>query len=66
MTPKAIRRTVGYATGIIVSLAFILFVQHWIVAVILIPGWCLALWHHRATEREISELQKQRDERNHP
>jgi hypothetical protein len=62
MTPKSTRRIIGYATGIIVTLAVILYVQHWIVAVILVPGWCLALWHHRALETEIDDLQKHRDD----
>ncbi len=52
MTQKTIHRLIGYGTGILITVAFIAYVQHWIVALILIPGWCLALWNHSRLERD--------------
>jgi hypothetical protein len=66
MTPKNIRRIGFYATGIVASLAFIIYVQHWVVAAIIIPGWCLALWNLRNLEMEITELNKDRHDRDRP
>jgi len=62
MTQKVIHRIAFYATGAIASLAGILYVRHWAVVVILVPGGCLALQNLRAHETEISELNMERDD----